>query len=646
MAKDINLIALEKNEVINKDRKYKHNEEVRSYIRKNLSEIEDLKFILNKSGVFGEVNYKKRFSLSGSFISKDLNELGLALSFLEQKKGRYFIKRSAGLIEYHLRGPRYVLALDPQFSVVQKLNYYNEDISDAINTLKRVDIISAKQYLEYAPVLDYLKNALLTLFNAYTHKEKKLQFDLNNEKYQTTRLKFLNSIVVAIYCYYLSLVNQLKPSDLELLLKEIDNDTLESISNTIHLEFRNFSFSSKSVVRPEASHPLLLMGYAFRMSKKFRNCDYTFGLPSGSTEVACLIHSIIKNYFQNSSNVLCLIPISFHSIDNPLESSNPAYRRILDILPVDNYMHKTAILIDDNSATGITLEKTKELIEARYEKIKLHCSVVEADLIRIDLNLRMDINTSYTNHQIFKDSVGVLPISRIISSKFDLKEVIEKRQLYYYYRNIRYQTIVEQIKYEVIADAIENKVEKIIKDLHNQNAILVFKHTFLSNFYAVPIVYEGRFYSSVEQAYLKQKFSEEQLMKLSSKQKHELNEILRIKGVLIQLSNFSKAFNDFNYPAGILKRFSNKLKEWGLEDKNWDDRRLSLMIELLLIKFSTDGLAQTLMATGEKYLVEGNTWNDTFWGVCDGRGKNYLGRIIMNIRNKILIGQIQLQKNS
>ena len=33
-----------------------------------------------------------------------------------------------------------------------------------------------------------------------------------------------------------------------------------------------------------------------------------------------------------------------------------------------------------------------------------------------------------------------------------------------------------------------------------------------------------------------------------------------------------------------------------------------------------------------KELVEGNTWNDTLWGVCEGKGRNILGIILMEIR--------------
>lgn len=57
-----------------------------------------------------------------------------------------------------------------------------------------------------------------------------------------------------------------------------------------------------------------------------------------------------------------------------------------------------------------------------------------------------------------------------------------------------------------------------------------------------------------------------------------------------------------------------------------------LMAKLLLQKFEDPDLAQRLLETGEKYLVEGNTWNDTLWGVCNGRGRNLLGLMLMEIR--------------
>ncbi len=35
----------------------------------------------------------------------------------------------------------------------------------------------------------------------------------------------------------------------------------------------------------------------------------------------------------------------------------------------------------------------------------------------------------------------------------------------------------------------------------------------------------------------------------------------------------------------------------------------------------------------EGEIVERNTWNDTFWGVCKGKGENHLGILLMEIRD-------------
>ena len=49
------------------------------------------------------------------------------------------------------------------------------------------------------------------------------------------------------------------------------------------------------------------------------------------------------------------------------------------------------------------------------------------------------------------------------------------------------------------------------------------------------------------------------------------------------------------------------------------------------------------MATGDKYLTEGNNWHDNYWGVCkcnsskclDKVGRNKLGKILMQIREEL-----------
>lgn len=69
---------------------------------------------------------------------------------------------------------------------------------------------------------------------------------------------------------------------------------------------------------------------------------------------------------------------------------------------------------------------------------------------------------------------------------------------------------------------------------------------------------------------------------------------------------------------------------------DWDACRVQVMWELCSQKFARHpGLRRELLATGSALLVEGNTWGDTFWGVCRGQGENHLGKILMHVRSQL-----------
>jgi len=67
--------------------------------------------------------------------------------------------------------------------------------------------------------------------------------------------------------------------------------------------------------------------------------------------------------------------------------------------------------------------------------------------------------------------------------------------------------------------------------------------------------------------------------------------------------------------------------------EEWNDIKLLVMKDILIKKFSNPELAILLANTGEQEIIEGNTWNDTYWGVCNGIGSNHLGKILMEIRS-------------
>jgi hypothetical protein len=133
------------------------------------------------------------------------------------------------------------------------------------------------------------------------------------------------------------------------------------------------------------------------------------------------------------------------------------------------------------------------------------------------------------------------------------------------------------------------------------------QHAFLSNFYKVDITYEGLTYPSVEHAYMAQK---------------TLNMLER------------QLFTDPGMAAGQAKKLGRTLQL----RPDWESVKVIIMANLLAIKFTHKELRDKLLATGDEMLVEGNWWNDTFWGVCKGVGLNQLGLLLMELRTAIRNG--------
>jgi len=81
---------------------------------------------------------------------------------------------------------------------------------------------------------------------------------------------------------------------------------------------------------------------------------------------------------------------------------------------------------------------------------------------------------------------------------------------------------------------------------------------------------------------------------------------------------------------------ANKSKKKGKSVKlrpDWEEVKIRVMREVVMQKFTqNDELRKLLKDTGEEELVEGNWWNDRFWGVCGGVGENWLGKILMETR--------------
>jgi hypothetical protein len=79
---------------------------------------------------------------------------------------------------------------------------------------------------------------------------------------------------------------------------------------------------------------------------------------------------------------------------------------------------------------------------------------------------------------------------------------------------------------------------------------------------------------------------------------------------------------------------------------DWEQLKKMYMLEILLAKFRQHGtLLAKLLDTGDRLLIEGNTWHDNYWGVCSCKscvakavhleielGTNMLGKLLMVTR--------------
>ncbi|MDE0458805.1 MAG: NADAR family protein [Chromatiales bacterium] len=129
------------------------------------------------------------------------------------------------------------------------------------------------------------------------------------------------------------------------------------------------------------------------------------------------------------------------------------------------------------------------------------------------------------------------------------------------------------------------------------------EHAFLSNFHRAPFRWQGKTWATAEAPFQASKTRDERLRE-------------RIRAAS---------------SPGEAKRLGRRADlrcEW---ERIKDD----VMLSVLQAKFAVPELRDALLATGDAELVEGNTWGDVYWGVCDGRGRNQLGRTLMRIREDI-----------
>lgn len=131
------------------------------------------------------------------------------------------------------------------------------------------------------------------------------------------------------------------------------------------------------------------------------------------------------------------------------------------------------------------------------------------------------------------------------------------------------------------------------------------EYSFLSNFYNSTIIIGGINYPTVEHAFQAQKtFSNKERLVIAN-----------------------------STTPGIAKRRGRQVTL----RKDWEQVKDSVMEFCLRKKFTGHlDLQKKLLETGDAILIEGNTWGDTYWGMCAGVGKNKLGQLLMKIREEII----------
>lgn len=141
--------------------------------------------------------------------------------------------------------------------------------------------------------------------------------------------------------------------------------------------------------------------------------------------------------------------------------------------------------------------------------------------------------------------------------------------------------------------------------MNNHKIISRFEvnYRFLSNFSSYSVIAEGYTHRTLEHAY-------------QSAKTDDLDEKAMVRGT-------------------ATARLAKKAGQVVTLRTDWEFVRVSIMLDLVRRKFDVhSAIREQLLATGDARLIEGNTWGDVFWGMCNSKGENWLGRILMHVRGE------------
>ena len=128
---------------------------------------------------------------------------------------------------------------------------------------------------------------------------------------------------------------------------------------------------------------------------------------------------------------------------------------------------------------------------------------------------------------------------------------------------------------------------------------MIFRNNyyFLSNMFPCRINYNGKTYKCVESAFQAQK-------------------------------DLSSDLNFEEIDGFTAKKYGRRVNL----RKDWDNVKIRIMKEILIAKFTQNPILLIKLKEITEPIIEENTWNDTFWGVCNNKGYNNLGRLLEEVK--------------
>lgn len=127
-------------------------------------------------------------------------------------------------------------------------------------------------------------------------------------------------------------------------------------------------------------------------------------------------------------------------------------------------------------------------------------------------------------------------------------------------------------------------------------------YEFLAMTYNHPITVDGLTYTNAEAAFWAQRIAD--------------------KNARVKLTRLSP-----------MKARAKALQAYPIDD--WDEIKDDILKHILEIKFSDDVLKKKLLDTGSMKILNNNTYRDEYYGIYNGKGKNILGKMIMNLRESL-----------